>query len=184
MGFEEALNEVLSNLVVRESQWKFVTSAGASLGVSTPWARVGLNAAGGAFWVKRDSDAEATRLDFGGIGGGVGLSLVPTPANFSFSIPEMPSAGRIYKLPFAGWTLTKDEMQGMFIMIEISGDFGAGGSAALMFIGGNTLLSSMAGPMMIPAVIASSEACVAFGGMTATLIPANVGITAYAGIIY
>ena len=33
---------------VRESQWKFVTAGGGSLGVSTPIARVGVNAGGGA----------------------------------------------------------------------------------------------------------------------------------------
>jgi hypothetical protein len=189
MDFEKAFNEVVSNLVVRESDWKFVTSGGASLGVSTPWAKVGVNAGGGSLWVKRDADADATRLDFGGIGGSVGLSLVPTPANFSFSLPAMPSAGRIYKLPFAGWTLTKDELQGGFVMIELTGDFGPGGSAAVMFIGGSQALATAAGlttggAMQIPALIATSEACVAFGGMTATLIPANVGITMYVGLIY
>ncbi len=92
MDFGDAVNEVMSNLVVRESDWNFVTSGGASLGVSTPWARIGVNAAGGCFWVKRDTDADATRLDFGGIGGSVGLSAIPTPANFSYSFDLQPSS--------------------------------------------------------------------------------------------
>lgn len=189
MDFGDAVNEVMSNLVVRESDWNFVTSGGGSLGVSTPMARIGVNVGGGCFWVKRDTDADTTRLDFGGIGGSVGLSAIPTPANFSYSFPEMPSAGRIYKLPFAGWSLTLDELQGGFVMFEVAADVYAGGSAAVMFVGGNPMIAAAAasvsmGTMQIPALIASSEACVAFGGMTGTIVPANVGVSVYVGLIF
>lgn len=183
-----AIDEITSNLVVRESDWKFVTSGGAAVTVSTPIARVGINAGGGMVQVQRDSDSSPTTLVFGGIGGSIGLSLVPTPANFSFSIPAMPSAGRIYKLPFAGWTLTKDELQGAFVMIEAAGDFGPGGAGALMFMGGSVLAAGAIGGMTygagaLPTLIATAECCVAFGGMTASLIPANVSLSVYVGII-
>ena len=188
MSVGEAIDRVLSGVIVRESQWKFVTSGGASIGVSTPIARVGVNAGGGSMWVKKDGDADNLRLDYGGVGGSVGLSLVPTPVNFTFSIPAMPSAGRIYKLPFAGWTLTEDELKGGFVMIEVGADWGAGAGGALMFIGGSVTLATIVGfstmgAGQLPALIATSEACVAFGGMTATVVPVNAGISIYVGII-
>lgn len=184
MDWEAKVQAFLSNLVIVESDWRFVTSAGGTLTVSTPIARVGVNGTGGLLRLKRDSDKSPTQLNFGGIGGGVGVSLVPTPANFSFSIPQMPSAGRVYKLPFAGRTLSLHELKGAFVMIEVGADFGPGGSGALMFLGGNTMIGAMAGPMQFPAMLATSNACVRFGGMTATLIPANAGINIYAGAIF
>ncbi|MBX3243519.1 MAG: hypothetical protein KF685_03510 [Acidobacteria bacterium] len=184
MGWEDKFKAFMSNMVIVESDWKFVTSAGATLTVSTPIARVGVNGTGGLLRVQRDSDAQPTQLNFGGLGGGVGVSLIPTPANFSFSIPQMPSAGRVYKLPFAGRTLSLHELKGAFIMIEIGADFGPGGSGALMFLGGNTMIGAMMGPMQLPAILATSNACVRFGGMNATLIPANAGINIYAGGVF
>ena len=140
-------------------------------------------------WVQKDGDSDQVRLDYGGVGGSLGLSLVPTPANFTFSIPAMPSAGRIYKLPFAGWTLTEDEIKGGFVMIEAGADWGAGGGGALMFIGGSVAIATAVGLAtwgagQLPALIATAEACVAFGGMTATLIPVNASVSIYVGLIF
>jgi hypothetical protein len=99
----------------------------------------------------------------------------------------MPSAGRIYKLPFAGYTLGLKEMKGTFVMFELGADFGAGASAALMFLGGNAMIAGVAGAFLsvsqLPALLATSNACVRFGGMTATLLPANAGVAIYTGVI-
>lgn len=174
----------MSNLVVFRSDWKFVTSAGAALTVSTPVARVGVGGTGGMLHVKRDSDANVTKLNFGGVGGGVGLSLVPTPANFSFSLPQMPSSGVVYKLPFAGRTLSLRELKGLFVMYEIGADFGPGASGSLMFLGASPFLApTISTPIGLPMIMATMNACVCFGGMSASLIPANVGINVYTGII-
>ena len=186
MGFREEFLAAMSRLTISESDWRFVTSAGAELTVGTPVAHLGVNATGGALWVKRDSDTSETRLTFGGIGGSASLSLVPSPVNFSFSIPQMPSAGRIYKLPFAGRTLSRRELSGPFVLLEIAADAGPGLSGALMFIGGSIVASTVAGAasagaMTIPAIIATSNACVRFGGLTATLLPFNIGINFYIG---
>jgi hypothetical protein len=141
-------------------------------------------------WVKRNSDTSESQLDFGGIGGSAGLSLIPFPGNFSFSLPQMPNAGTIYKLPFAGsGNLSLSDLKGSFVLLEIAGDAGPGLSGALMFLGGSTIIASMvavatAGSMQIPALIATSNACVRFGGLTATLLPFNVGISLYVGIIF
>ncbi|MBC7796582.1 MAG: hypothetical protein H7Z37_06900 [Pyrinomonadaceae bacterium] len=189
MSFESELQNVMSRLIIVESDWKFVTSAGGELTIGTPIVHVGVNATGGALWVKRDSDSSETCLRYGGIGGSVSLSLIPSPANFSFSIPQMPSAGRIYKLPFAGRTLSRSEFTGAFVLMEISGDFGPGLSGALMFIGGSLLAAAIAGgasagTLQIPAIIATSNACARFGGLTATLLPANIGLSFYVGGIF
>lgn len=184
MDWQAKLQTFMSNLVVVRSDWRFVTSGGAALTVSTPVARVGVGATGGLLHLKRDSNSHITKLNFGGIGGGVGLSLIPTPANFSFSLPQMPSDGVVYKLPFAGRSLSERELKGLFIMYEFSGDFGPGGSASIMFMGASSMLISVvSNPVLLPVVMGTMNACVCFGGMTATLIPANVGINVYTGII-
>ena len=188
MDISGYFNTVLSRFVPRESDWKFVTSAGAMLSVATPVAHLGVVGAGGALWVKRDADPSPTRLTFGSIGGTLGLSLIPSPVNFSFSIPEMPSSGTLYSLFAAGRTLTRDELSGAMIAYEVGADFGPGVSGCLMFIGGNwSLASAVMGPgaaLAIPVLVASSKAVVRFGGMTATVLPANVSGNFYIGYIH
>ncbi|MHC1742351.1 MAG: hypothetical protein AB9873_04875 [Syntrophobacteraceae bacterium] len=172
-------------MVVR-SEWSFVTSAGGDLSIATPVVHVGVNATGGALWVQRDSESSPRSLKYGGVGGSVGLSLVPFPGNFSFSIPQMPSSGRIYRLPFAGSSLSLDELTGAFALIEVSGDVGPGGSGCVMFIGGSTVAAlSTVGPLgsmlEVALFLATCNACVCFGGMTATLIPVNASVNCYLG---
>ena len=180
----------MSWLTVTESDWKFVTSGGGELTVGTPVAHLGVNATGGAMWVKRDSDASASRLDYGGLGGSLGLSLIPFPGNFSFSIPQMPNAGTIYKMPMApSGNLQLSHLKGLFVMMELCADVGPGASGALIFLGGSATAASMAGAMsggamQLPALIATSNACLKVGGMTATLLPVNVGGSAYIGLAF
>ena len=74
-------------------------------------------------------------------------------------------------------------------MMQLSGDFGPGGSGSIMFLGGNQIASSLAGAvsggaMTIPALIATANGAVMFGGMTATIIPANASVVFYIGAIF
>jgi len=59
-----------------------------------------------------------------------------------------------------------------------------------MFLGGNQRVASLlamapvAGAFVqLAALLTTSNACVRFGGMSASLLPANVGVTAYVGAI-
>ena len=184
----EVINRAFGFKVLNESQWSFKTSAGASMGVGTPVVKLGLNRGGGSMWIQKDGAAGLDRLDFGGVGASAGVSLSGTPINLSFSMRAMPSAGRIYRMPFAGRKLTKDELLGGFVMFEAAADFGAGGSQALMFIGGNPGIAMLAGLPgagvgQIGGLVASSKACVRFGGMTVTAVPVNASINVYIGFI-
>lgn len=170
--------------IFHPSGWKFVTSAGASLSVGTPVAHLGINAEGGAIYLARGT--ERVRLMYGGVGGSVGLSLVPSPINFSFSMKQMPSTGVVYRLPFAGASLDRSELTGGCVMLEVAGDTGPGASGTMMFMGGNEFFALAAaalsaGTGYLPALIASSNGVVFFGGMTATLLPFNVSATVYIG---
>lgn len=189
MGWQEDVIRLFNQLRPQQSPWKFVTSGGGNLTVGTPVAHVGVNAEGGVIHVQRDSDPAPTVLHYGGLGGSAGLSLVPFVGNFSFSITAMPSAGRIYKLPAAGRTLSLHELKGPFVAFEVGADAGPGVGGTLMFIGGSIIASTMAGAvtggaMSIPALVATSCACAAFGGMTATVLPFNASITALVGGIF
>ena len=184
MDMVQRAKDLLTALRVTKSPWEFVTSAGGELTVGTPIAKLSVAGTAGAIWVKNGSTGKTIRLTYGGAGGSVGLSLVPFPGNFSFSIPQMPSAGTIYKLPFAGKTLSESELKGGFIMTELCADLGPGLSGALMFLGGNPYLAAAAGPLASVALIATANACVRFGGLTATLLPVNASATVYMGAIY
>ena len=190
MSLQE-IKGLFSKLTVVESSWKFVTSAGGEVSIGTPVAHVGFNLAGGAIWLKDAAVGGAPmKLTFAGVGGSASLSLVPFPANFSFSMTQMPSSGTVYKLPWAGADLTADELKGAFVQFAVGADFGPGYSQALMFLGGNQRVAALlamapvAGALVqLAALLTTSNACVRFGGMSASLLPANVGVTAYVGAI-
>lgn len=186
MDFEEKFKQFMASLNPVQTNWTFVTSANGALAVKTPIVNVGANATGGAIWVKDEANGSTHSLKYGGVGGSVGVSLVPTPVDFAFSIPQFPSAGRIYKLPFAGRSLSLREMKGLFVMLDISGDVGPGGSGSIIFLGGSWLASSIAGALsagflQMPALLATCNAVVCFGGLTASVIPVNASVTVYLG---
>jgi hypothetical protein len=67
MSLQQKINTFIQNLDVVESNWKFVTSAGATLSVSTPIAKLGVNGTGGLIQIQRDSDPTPIQLNFGGV---------------------------------------------------------------------------------------------------------------------
>ena len=150
--------------------------------MGTPVARLSANLAGGFIEVVHKTSKEVYRLDFGGVGAGVGLSAIPSPVNFSIGPPEMWSSGVIYKLPFGGDSLTIEELMGGFVMLEVAGDAMVEGSGFMMFIGANqTLTGLMPPPMSLATMIASSKAAVVMAGLSLTVIPGNVGANIYGG---
>ncbi|MDB4989510.1 MAG: hypothetical protein JWN04_4688 [Myxococcaceae bacterium] len=180
------IRKFLATLTVRESTWQFVTSAGGELSIGTAIVRASVNGTVGALWLKESETAEPVRLIYEGAGAAYGVSL-GSPVNVSFSIPDMPSSGTVYKLPFAGQTLNLNELKGAFVLFGIGADFGAGWSKSLMFLGGNALIAAAASyasyALMLPALLATSNACVQFGGMNATVVPCNAGVSVYVGLV-
>ena len=185
MSVQSVLENLLKSLV-GPSGWRFETSGGGSVTVGTPVAHLGINAEGGAIYLFRDR--EHVRLIYGGVGCSAGLSLVPSPVNFSFAMTQMPSAGVVYRLPLAGRMLDRSELSGGCVFFDVSADGGPGASGSMMFIGGSTLFASAASALSggmgyLPALIASSNGVVFFGGMTATLLPFNASASVYIGAI-
>ena len=109
MGFKEEFEKFMKGLSPVQTDRAFVTSANDALAVKTPIVNVGANVTGGAIWIKNEADNSTFSLKYGGVGGSVGVSLIPTPIDFAFSIPQFPSGGRIYKLPFAEMSLSLRE---------------------------------------------------------------------------
>ena len=189
MEFEEKFKAFMEGLAPVRSDWEFVTSANGSLAVATPIVRVGVNATGGGLWIKNSKDNTTATLKYGGVGGSFGVELLPSLIDFSFSIPQMPSAGVIYKFPYAGRTLSLSEFEGAFVMFEIFGDVGPGVSGALMFLGCSTFWASVIGlvsegVLIVPTLMATACACVRFGGLTYSPIPVNAGVNVYIGSIF
>jgi len=78
MDVENKIKDLLRTIQVTRTPWQFVTSGGGELTVGTPIARLSAGATAGAMWVRYGSE-QPVRLKYGGVGGAVGLSLVPFP---------------------------------------------------------------------------------------------------------
>jgi hypothetical protein len=69
-----------------------------------------------------------------------------------------------------------------FVLMTLAGDFGPGWSESLMFLGGSIPIASAIGAasmgfLQLPALLATSNACVRFAGMSATVLPATPRFT-------
>lgn len=86
-------------------------------------------------------------------------------------------------------SLDEEELRGGAVLVDFSVDAGAGRDAAIMFLGGSMAFSAgaavaaLSSLAYIPALIATSNACVCFGGMGVTVLPFNVGASVYIGAI-
>ena len=171
--------------LLRKSNWKFVSSSGGEVSVSTPVVRLGIGATKGKLFIKQKTAKKPITLNYSGNGASVGLSLVPTPVKLSFSMREMPSSGVIYKTPNAGKKLTIDEFKGGFVMMNIGADIGAGYSQTLIFLGVNKFFMRLIflNPVFFTATILTAEACIRIGGMSANVVPANASLNFYVGTI-
>lgn len=116
------------------------------------------------------------------------ILAIPIPINLSFSLPAMPSSGTIYQLPAACGNLTLQDLKGPALLFDSSTDAGAGRTVSVLFIGGSVAFAGAAAIALsalsyIPALLASSNACVSFGRMGASVLPFNVSGSLYLGMI-
>jgi hypothetical protein len=182
------IKSYLECLTIRESNWKFETSAGGELSIGTPTVHVGVNFTLGALWLKEGEKGKPIKFGYGGAGGSFSFYLIPFPGNFSFSMPQMPSYGTVYQLPYAGKTLSKKELTGPFVLITGAADVGVGWGESVMFVGGSAGIAgafgvATSGIGYLAALLATSNACVRFHGMGVTVLPYNIGVNAYIGVL-
>lgn len=85
--------------------------------------------------VQRTQDPDPTW--YHAFGAGVGIGPEDVIGSLSWSPSELPSAGFIGKFPWAGRTLSVDEICGNYWFIDLSGGCFEGASAAIMFFGAN-----------------------------------------------
>jgi hypothetical protein len=189
--FLQRIKEFLSQQVFRETPWEFVTSAGGEVSAGTPVAHVGFNATAGAVWLRKRPDGAPVALKYGGVGGSGSVNVLPSPVNLSFSMTQMPSSGRVYDLPHRGDCSTLAELKGSFVQFGYAGDFGPGYGWSFLFMGCDALaMASLIGAppamvgMRLPQVCMSARAFARFRGMSATLLPGNVGATFYLGALF
>ena len=187
MGLNESIQRqyrrVVSTMTPQPSGWNFVTSAGGDITLETPVVNVGAGISGGLIDVQNGS-GPVQRLYYGGIGGGVGLGLVPSPIDIGFSITAFPSYGVVYRMPAAGSTLSFNEFKGNCLFYQGGAQFGPGGSAVLMFTGANPFIISMLPTtLQFMGIVALSHAAIAFAGMNANLLPGEIGVSAMVGIM-
>jgi hypothetical protein len=140
MNWETAYSDMMACAKIERSEWIYDTSAGGEASFSVPGTKIGVAGTVGALWFHHKKTNQNVRLQYGGLGatfGGGLTGLLGVPVNASFAIPDMPSVGVIYKLPYACRTLSLRELKGGFMMIQGSADAGVGGAYGVMFLGGN-----------------------------------------------
>lgn len=188
MDWDSAYRDMVACATIKESDWIYDTSAGVEGAVSIPGTRIGVAGTTGALWFHHKRTNAKVRLNYGGVGMtfGEGLSnFVGIPVSGSFAIPDMPSVGVVYKLPFACRTLSLRELKGGFLMLQGSADAGPGKAYGAMFLGGNLKAAGATGygPASVSVLAATSNACLAYGAMFASIMPFNIALTAYIGQI-
>jgi hypothetical protein len=171
-----------------ETGWKFVTSAGADLNISTPVVKLGVVGSGGALYLQKDGDAEVQTLRYGGLGGSFGGQLIPIPFNFDLALKEMPSNGIVFKGPLTNSELSIGDFRGPCLIYQASYQAGPGYSGSLMLMGGSySALLALAGNSVAKAgleIITTCKAVVAFQGMNVNLFPFGGGVScAIGGVI-
>lgn len=127
--------EYLGKVFCPLSDWQFKGSQGGSIGVDTEGLKLGVVGSLLEFQVARQNDPAPTRLRGAAIGGTIGVDLDFTPISFSIAPSDFSSDGFIFKLPGAGATLSKDELEGAFVALELSGSVFVGGSITLILFG-------------------------------------------------
>ncbi len=166
-------------LIKKESAWKFVTSASGGIGVSL------LAAEGGAIYFN-DPLGAAQTFHYGAVGAGL---------SWGFKIPRLPklqirgkSVGAVVAPPafpcggvlyitdgFHGDELSKSDIQGPCMFVEVGGGLAVGGYGGAMLIGLSTpaVLAAIATPLMAsmiwPSVMATAKGALMFAGLNAGL---------------
>jgi hypothetical protein len=118
------------------NDWKFEGSSGIDISASifaAHYCQLSLSRAG---------DPEPTV--FHAVGAGVGFGLEDfEPGSISISPPDFDSLGIVLKYPWAGATLSLDEICGNYLVMDVSGGFMIGGSIAYLFFGFNDVPSAI-----------------------------------------
>lgn len=127
--------EYLGKIVCPVSDWQYKGSAGGSIGIDTEGIKLGVVGSLLEFMVGREGDPEPTRLRGASVGATGGVDFDFGPISFSIAPPSYASKGFIFKLPGAGATLSKDELEGGFVAFELSGSAVVGGSLTLILFG-------------------------------------------------
>ncbi len=174
---QQAINKYLASLMFTD--WTFETSAGGDFSVSTPVAKLGVVASGGAIYLKNNKESKTHTYRFAGAGATIGVGLIPFPANFSISMPEFFSTGWVYKTPFKKGNLTESDFRGSCLLFQGGAQHFFGLSCSGMLMGGDySALLPLPGRLLadqIFQIIRSSKAFVPFIGLNLNVIPATAG---------
>jgi hypothetical protein len=117
------------------SDWQFKGSASGSIGVDSEGLKLGVVGSLLEFMVGRAGVPAPPRLRGACVGATGSVVLDFTPIPFSIAPPTFAVDGFIFRLPGAGATLSKDELAGAFVALELSGSVVVGGSLTPVLFG-------------------------------------------------
>lgn len=164
------------------TDWQVTGSDGIGVGIGSPGVEIGGAINAMRFWLKRPQDAEPVTMWGGSIGGSIGLAPEPVPVEVSFSLSSFPSAGVILKSPSSGATLSKSELSGLAVTIELAGHF-VGGGSVIAILGGPSIYEFLTNPVRSTAQLCMAKWLLISAG-TSFLTGVEVSVTGSAGYMY
>lgn len=167
--------------IITPSKWRFVGSEGADASFTLPGAEVGVGVSMNSIYLKHEEQSKNVRLSLMGVGGVAGLGLIPCPLSYSYAEKDFYSSGKIFKLFAAGYDLSLDELRGPCLFGSVGGDVVVGGSAVAMYCGFTTTIPLS--PQNLPLILMTSKAYFVMAGETRSILPVNVGLGAYFGVL-
>lgn len=174
--------EYIQRVVWFGTDWQVTGSDGVGIGAGTPGVEIGGAINAMRFWVKRPQDTKPVTMWGASVGGSVGLAPEPVPLEVSFSLSSFPSAGVILKSPSSGATLSKSELSGFIVSVEIAGH-AVGGGSVIAILGGPSIYEFLTNPARSTAQLCMAKWMLLSIG-TSFLTGVEVSITGSAGYIY
>jgi len=141
--------QLIHSVLPYRSAWRLGASGSAEVDVGTEVARVYVAGGGGTFYMGMGDKNLYFPYNYGGIGGGIGISLA-IPVSASVSTPDMPSTGgefgRLYVVPrrlkdsyipqYQSIDVDKASISGPAVLMAPSVSlFGAAGGLSIIFFG-------------------------------------------------
>lgn len=179
--------------IVRASKWKYDSSDSGGFGIGF------FTAEGGQVSLTNPSGSKTT-FTYGSAGAGLSLGVkIPGVGKLDFGAAVSPAAlpggfGALYILDtFNGVELTRSDITGACMLVEVGGGFGLGYSTTAMVLGMNpeyaaaALTLTMGMPLaagFADSMMANSATCVLFTGGAGVGVIAGGGITGMLGALY
>ncbi|MEL7498943.1 MAG: hypothetical protein AAFN77_15150 [Planctomycetota bacterium] len=180
--WQKRIQEVLdyiANVLWIGSGWTLEGTDSIALGGNTPGFKIGGSLAGLRYALENKAKGLTGTMYGATLGGSVGVDPEPCPVSFTFGLPSF--IGCIFKSPTAGGSLSKSELTGAVLTIEVGGHL-VGGGSLIFILGGPGLIEYFTNPILsIARVVVAKWMIICLGSSIST--GADISATASLGYV-